>query len=295
MKKSIIAIALAASAGMAQAQPMGPLPYGFELSGEINYSFVTDGTDSDDFAIGWVDLGYRHELNSDLSLGVGVRGLGVLTGGFSSEFGLYAYIDYRDFRLSYGAIDNAAQRFDWDFSLPENTYFSIIPVAIFPISLNPLFTYGSNSVRVDGKFGNVDVSASYSIDSGLFALGGQTSFGNTRVLAFVETPDFADGFIVTVGAHHDMGALDLGVVATVPIATAAPFDWIARFSVGYEFNERVSAKLLYVPDFGALPFSLVEASAAYDVNEFLTVSASVTFLRNISTETLFGLNANIEF
>lgn len=297
MKHFLAIAAVTLAAGGAQAQSdgaMGSIPSGFEIYGDIDVTYTFDSTDDATIGFGEVGLGYRYDVNSDLAIGAGLRAISVFGDFFDdTEVGFYAYVDYRSFRVSYGAVDNAAARFDWDFVAFENTYMNVLIPFNVPIGLNTQFAFADDVIRVDAKFGNFDLSASYSDEFEIGTIAGQTEFGNLRILAAIEFGfGGSDDKLITVGANYSLNAFEFGAVIAIP-SSPAPFDTITRIGATYHVNDSLSVKVVYVPE-SAIPIDLWEVSATYDVNDMFSIGVNAG--EGIgSGNTLFGITASARF
>jgi hypothetical protein len=290
MKNLLAAAAAACIAAGAHAQS---LPEGFEISGEVSYSYSFDSGNSFALGIGEISVGYRYDLSADTAIGAGLRGV-LFFGDFkgSDDVAFYAYVDYQNFRLSYGAIDNAASHFDWDFAAFENTYFNAIPIALAPIGNSAEFLFTTDIIRIDAGFSNFDLSASYSAELDIFSVAGQAQFGNTRVLAAYE--NFFAGLdgIATLGVNHQMGNFEFGGVVGYLIGDA-PFDYVARIAATYHVNDALSIKVLYLPEVGFFDVDFYELSATYQLTEIFSLGGSVN--GNGMGDSFYGITASAKF
>jgi len=299
MKHLLAIAAVTLAAGGAQAQSggaMGSIPSGFEIYGDIDVTYAFDNSGNSTVGFGKLGLGYRYDISSDLAIGAGVRAVSVF-GDFDSEteYGFYAYVDYRDFRLSYGAIDNAAARFDWDFVAFENTYLGVFLPFNVPIGINAQFAFIDDIIRVDARFGNFDLSASYSDEAEIGTIAGQTEFGNLRLLAAI---DFwlggggSDEKIVTFGANYTLNAFEFGAVIGIP-SSSAPFDSITRIAATYHINDNLSVKAVYAPE-SIIRIDIWEVSATYDVTDIFSIGVSAGE-GIFGSGTFFGITASAHF
>ncbi|MEX0969877.1 MAG: hypothetical protein WD046_05455 [Paracoccaceae bacterium] len=288
---AIAAVTLAAGGAYAQSMPMGSIPQGFEFSGDIDYSYAFNSTGNESFGLAEFRLGYRHEFNNDMSVTLGVRSLSIFGGiGDETEFDFYGFIGFRNFQVGYGAIDNAAARFDWRFAEFENTYFDLYAIPA-PIGRYIEFRFLTDVIRVDAQFGNFDMSASYSDDAELFSVAGETQFGNTRVLAAAEFFEGSSFSAWTVAANHTMGAFEIGGTIGL-LQDGGSSEFITTLAAAYHINDALSVKGIY-STFDS--FDIWELSATYAINEMFSIGASVGGSNDFGGEEIFGINAKARF
>lgn len=294
MKKTIAAtlLACAATGANAQSMPFGSMPQGFEISGAIDFTYAFEaGGGSESFGLGYLDLGYRYEVNSNIAIGLGLRAVGYLEGGASDlDANFYAYAEFQNFRLTYGAADNAASHFDSDYATFENLYFNLDGLGVGPIGIHPEFGFVTDMIRLDARFGQFDLSASYSNEANTASIGVQTQFGATNVIVLYEWEANGDDFLASLAVDHSFGAIDLAAYVGIPSA-GAPFDYIARVSATYHVSDALSVKGIYSPA-GFLVDDIYEISATYQVNDLFSIGASVG---GGVGDTIFGINASATF